>query len=54
MHFEAETTTPKPGGLFEILAPLMSAGMRGGNARALERLKQRLESSPPATDQPPG
>jgi uncharacterized protein YndB with AHSA1/START domain len=35
--------TPKPGGLFKLLAPLMSRGMRRGNARALERLKQRLE-----------
>ena len=36
---------PKPGGLFKLLAPLMAAGMRKGNAEALERLKQRLESS---------
>jgi hypothetical protein len=35
--------TPKPGGLFVLLAPFMSAGMRKGNAKALERLKQRLE-----------
>ncbi len=34
---------PKPGGLFKLLAPLMAAGMRKGNAKALERLKQRLE-----------
>ena len=39
--------TPKPGGLFKLLAPFMAAGMRKGNARALERLKQRLEQ--PAT-----
>jgi uncharacterized protein YndB with AHSA1/START domain len=42
---------PKPGGLFKLLAPLMSMGMRKGNTRALERLKQRLEDgtgSPPA------
>src|SRR5919204_541301 len=42
--------TPKPGGLFRLLAPLMSMGMRKGNAKALERLKQRLEGragSPP-------
>lgn len=35
---------PKPGGLFKLLAPFMAAGMRRGNARALERLKQRLEA----------
>jgi uncharacterized protein YndB with AHSA1/START domain len=34
---------PKPGGLFKLLAPFMAAGMRKGNAAALERLKQRLE-----------
>jgi uncharacterized protein YndB with AHSA1/START domain len=37
---------PTPGGLFKLLAPLMAAGMRKGNVAALERLKQRLESSP--------
>lgn len=36
---------PKPGGLFKLLAPFMAAGMRKGNARALDRLKQRLEPS---------
>ncbi len=36
---------PTPGGLFKLLAPLMAAGMRKGNASALERLKQRLEAS---------
>lgn len=35
--------TPKPGGLFKLLAPLMTIGMRKGNAKALERLKGRLE-----------
>jgi len=35
---------PKPGGLFILLAPLMSVQMRRGNAQAMERLKQRLES----------
>lgn len=34
---------PKPGGLFKLLAPFMAAGMRKGNAAALERLKLRLE-----------
>jgi uncharacterized protein YndB with AHSA1/START domain len=38
--------TPAPGGLFKVIAPLMSMGMRKGNARALQRLKQRLESEP--------
>jgi uncharacterized protein YndB with AHSA1/START domain len=37
--------TPEPGGLFKLLAPLMSSSMRKGNAKALERLRQRLESS---------
>lgn len=40
--------TPKPGGLFKLLAPFMAAGMRKGNARALERLKQRLEQAAPS------
>jgi uncharacterized protein YndB with AHSA1/START domain len=35
---------PKPGGLFKLMAPLISMGMRKGNAKALERLKQSLES----------
>jgi uncharacterized protein YndB with AHSA1/START domain len=39
---------PKPGGLFKLLSPLMSLGMRSGNAKALERLKQRLERGGPA------
>jgi uncharacterized protein YndB with AHSA1/START domain len=34
---------PTPGGLFKLLAPFLSAGMRKGNAQALERLKGRLE-----------
>ena len=37
---------PTPGGLFRLLAPFMAAGMRRGNAAALERLKQRLEQPP--------
>jgi uncharacterized protein YndB with AHSA1/START domain len=36
--------TPEPGGLFKFLAPLMSRGMRKGNAKALERLKAKLET----------
>jgi uncharacterized protein YndB with AHSA1/START domain len=34
---------PAPGGLFRLMAPLMAMGMRKGNAKALERLKERLE-----------
>jgi uncharacterized protein YndB with AHSA1/START domain len=37
--------TPKPGGLFTLLSPLMAIGMKSGNAKALQRLKQRLEQS---------
>jgi uncharacterized membrane protein len=39
---------PKPGGLFKLLSPFMAAGMRKGNAQALERLKQRLEQQAPS------
>ena len=39
---------PEPGGLFKLLSPFMAAGMRKGNARALERLKQRLEQQAPS------
>jgi uncharacterized protein YndB with AHSA1/START domain len=39
---------PTPGGLFKLLAPFMAAGMRKGNEKALERLKQQLESAAPA------
>ena len=35
--------TPQPGGLFKLMAPLMSIGMRRSSARSLERLKERLE-----------
>lgn len=43
---------PTPGGLFKLLAPLMAAGMRKGNATALERLKQLLEQgAAPAGEQ---
>ena len=37
--------TPKPGGLFRLMAPLMSFGMRKGNAQALERLKAQIEGT---------
>jgi uncharacterized protein YndB with AHSA1/START domain len=39
--------TPQPGGLFKLMAPFMSGSMRKGNERALERLRQNLESGPP-------
>jgi hypothetical protein len=39
---------PTPGGLFKVLSPFLAAGMRKGNAQALERLKQELESHPAA------
>jgi len=35
---------PKPGGLFKVLAPVMSLTMRRGNSKALGLLKERLES----------
>jgi uncharacterized protein YndB with AHSA1/START domain len=37
---------PVPGGVFKLLSPFLAAGMRKGNAQALERLKQELESQP--------
>lgn len=46
--------TPEPGGLFKLLAPFMAAGMRKGNAKALERLRQKLEAGPQASPEPPG
>ena len=39
---------PIPGGLYKLMAPLLSMGMRRGNAKALERLEARLEGG----DQP--
>jgi uncharacterized protein YndB with AHSA1/START domain len=39
---------PTPGGLFKLLSPFMAAGMRRGNTKALERLKQQLEQRPAA------
>jgi uncharacterized protein YndB with AHSA1/START domain len=50
--------TPKPGGLFKLMAPLMTGSMRKGNERALALLKQQLEAQPaapppaPAPDEP--
>jgi uncharacterized protein YndB with AHSA1/START domain len=37
--------TPKPGGLFKLLAPLMTGAMRKGNAEALGKLKQQIEGT---------
>lgn len=37
--------SPTPGGLFKVIAPMMSRSMRKGNERALSRLKQRLEGA---------
>jgi uncharacterized protein YndB with AHSA1/START domain len=34
---------PEPGGLFKLVAPFMRPSMKKGNARALEKLKNRLE-----------
>jgi hypothetical protein len=45
--------SPEPGGLFKLLAPLMSRGMRSGNTKALQRLKQRLERGGGAAEQGP-
>jgi len=36
--------TPKPGGLFKLMAPFMGGSMRKGNEKALGLLKQQLES----------
>jgi hypothetical protein len=41
--------TPKPGGFFRLLSPFMSRSMRGGNEKALERLKQQVEARAPST-----
>lgn len=37
--------TPEPGGLFKLMAPFMKRGMDKGNAKALDKLKARLENS---------
>jgi uncharacterized protein YndB with AHSA1/START domain len=34
--------TPKPGGLFKLMAPLMARSIRKGNPKALALLKQKL------------
>jgi uncharacterized protein YndB with AHSA1/START domain len=35
---------PEPGGLFKLMAPFFKSGMKKGNTRALDKLKNRLES----------
>lgn len=35
--------SPRPGGLFRLIAPLMGGSMRRGNERALGLLKEQLE-----------
>jgi uncharacterized protein YndB with AHSA1/START domain len=44
---------PKPGGLFKLMAPLMSRGMSKGNDKALALLKSQLESAAAAPDAAP-
>jgi uncharacterized protein YndB with AHSA1/START domain len=51
---------PEPGGLFKLMAPLMTGGMRKGNEKALARLKEQIEggatassSGPPPAEPPP-
>ena len=45
---------PTPGGLFKVMAPLMSIGMRRGNARAMQKLKDRLEGQQHLAGRPAG
>lgn len=35
---------PEPGGLFKLMAPLMTGGMRKGNEKALALLKEQIEA----------
>ena len=49
---ESDITIERPaaevfGGMFKLIAPMMSSGMRKGNVRALERLKHALGEAPP-------
>jgi uncharacterized protein YndB with AHSA1/START domain len=41
--------SPKPGGLFRLLAPLMERQMRSGNVEALRLLKQQIEGGTAST-----
>jgi uncharacterized protein YndB with AHSA1/START domain len=43
--------TPKPGGLFVLMAPFMSGNIRKGNEKALAKLKQQVEAGPAAQAQ---
>jgi uncharacterized protein YndB with AHSA1/START domain len=36
--------TPKPGGLFKLMAPLLARSIRKGNPKALELLRQKVTS----------
>jgi len=55
LHEEGHSTrvklamTPRAGGLFKLLGPLMSLRTRRENAQALSRLKARLEGTTPTT-----
>lgn len=45
---------PEPGGLFKLMAPLMTGSMRKGNERALALLKEQVEAgAPPGAPAPP-
>jgi hypothetical protein len=41
--------SPKPGGLFRLLAPLMERQVRRGNVEALRMLKQQIEGGTAST-----
>jgi hypothetical protein len=41
--------SPKPGGLFRLLAPLMERQMRRGDVEALRLLKQQIEGGTAST-----
>ena len=43
---------PTPGGLFKLMAPLMTGSMRKGNEKALSLLKQQVEAAPVAPAAP--
>jgi uncharacterized protein YndB with AHSA1/START domain len=40
--------TPKPDGLLKLMTPIIAIGMLRGNAKAMQRLKHRLEGDPKA------
>lgn len=37
--------SPKPGGLFRLMAPMMAGAMQKGNVEALAKLKQQIEGA---------